>query len=379
MTKHERSSRPDRLSLGRSADPMLDALLDRAPLPDEDPARWQPVAQVLTALTSAPESSELAGEARALEAFRNRARGVPVLSRARPPQEPGMGGVAARPPASGGGGHRHRRHGRASRGGLRRGPACRGPAAGARHHRRAPRGPRQRPRFPPGRLPGPRFAPDSHGQPGEFLIRLRAGRAGPPGHPPSLIGSSIPALAGRLRAGRQPVWPARPVQPRSVHPGPGDSGPGHPGQGTPGQGTPSGSPTPVPTQQPSPWASSSPSAGAAPSPSAMPSTSQPSSPATPSTGQQSRHHHSRHRPLPRAFPLTTRRLLWPRRVPCGGPGPNPPGDSARRRPRRTAPALRPGRPGSPPGGPVPHRAARFPTGRPGAVSGGNRPRWCSPR
>jgi hypothetical protein len=62
---------------------MLDALLDRAPLPDEDPARWQPVAQVLTALTSAPESSELAGEARALEAFRNRARGVPVLSRAR--------------------------------------------------------------------------------------------------------------------------------------------------------------------------------------------------------------------------------------------------------------------------------------------------------
>ena len=62
---------------------MLDALLDRAPLPDEDPARWQPVAQVLTALTSAPESSELAGEARALAAFRSRARGVPVPSRAR--------------------------------------------------------------------------------------------------------------------------------------------------------------------------------------------------------------------------------------------------------------------------------------------------------
>ncbi len=59
----------------------LDALLDRscwtrgsldrvAPLPDGDPARWQPVAQVLAALTSAPESSELTGQARALAEFR---------------------------------------------------------------------------------------------------------------------------------------------------------------------------------------------------------------------------------------------------------------------------------------------------------------------
>jgi hypothetical protein len=101
MTKRERSSRPDRPSLERSLDALLDrslldrdwrdsglldpgaldcaspdrVSLDRAALgrgatPDDDPARWQPVAQVLAALTSAPESSELTGEARALAEFR---------------------------------------------------------------------------------------------------------------------------------------------------------------------------------------------------------------------------------------------------------------------------------------------------------------------
>jgi hypothetical protein len=71
MTKHERSSRPDRPSLERSLDALLDrSLLDRGATPDDDPARWQPVAQVLAALTSAPESSELTGEARALAEFR---------------------------------------------------------------------------------------------------------------------------------------------------------------------------------------------------------------------------------------------------------------------------------------------------------------------
>jgi hypothetical protein len=116
MTKRERSSRPDRPSLERSLDALLDrSLLDRSSLdrdwrdsgsldpgaldcasldsvsldrvsldraalgrgslgrgatPDDDPARWQPVAQVLAALTSAPESSELTGEARALAEFR---------------------------------------------------------------------------------------------------------------------------------------------------------------------------------------------------------------------------------------------------------------------------------------------------------------------
>ncbi len=86
MTKRERRSRPGHPS-GRWS---LDALLDgsrppgRDPLaaqdylaghdrvPDDDLARWRPVAQVLTALTSAPESSELAGEARALAEFRAR-------------------------------------------------------------------------------------------------------------------------------------------------------------------------------------------------------------------------------------------------------------------------------------------------------------------
>ena len=91
MTRHGRSSRPDPPSPGWSADPMLDALLDGGPLPDgEDPARWQPLAEVLTVLTSAPESSELAGEARALAEFRVRARAAPEPSRG-PAPEPGVG------------------------------------------------------------------------------------------------------------------------------------------------------------------------------------------------------------------------------------------------------------------------------------------------
>ncbi|MGI8449474.1 MAG: hypothetical protein ACR2MP_20295, partial [Streptosporangiaceae bacterium] len=68
MARRERNSRPDRPSEERS----LDALLDGGPLPDGDRARWQPVSQVLTALTSVPESSELNGEARALAEFRIR-------------------------------------------------------------------------------------------------------------------------------------------------------------------------------------------------------------------------------------------------------------------------------------------------------------------
>jgi hypothetical protein len=66
MTKRERSSRPDRPSRER----FPDALLDRGAVPDGDPARSQPVVRVLAALTSAPESSELTGEARALAEFR---------------------------------------------------------------------------------------------------------------------------------------------------------------------------------------------------------------------------------------------------------------------------------------------------------------------
>jgi len=39
------------------------------PAPGWRPARWQRVSQVLTALTSVPESNELSGEARALAEF----------------------------------------------------------------------------------------------------------------------------------------------------------------------------------------------------------------------------------------------------------------------------------------------------------------------
>jgi hypothetical protein len=76
MTKRERSSRPDPPCVERSPDVLLDALLEGGPLPDDDPARWQPAAQVLTALTSAPESSELTAEPQALAEFRARPRPV---------------------------------------------------------------------------------------------------------------------------------------------------------------------------------------------------------------------------------------------------------------------------------------------------------------
>ena len=66
--RREKSSRPDRPSDERS----LDALLEGSQLPDGDLTRWQPVSQVLTALTSVPASSELSGEARALAEFRVR-------------------------------------------------------------------------------------------------------------------------------------------------------------------------------------------------------------------------------------------------------------------------------------------------------------------
>ena len=90
MTKRERSSRADRLSLERSPDVLLDGLLEGGPLPDDAPARWQPVTEVLTALTSAPGSGELSGETRALA----RVPG-PAAPRAAagpgPPPPPGLG------------------------------------------------------------------------------------------------------------------------------------------------------------------------------------------------------------------------------------------------------------------------------------------------
>jgi hypothetical protein len=258
---------------------MLDALLDGGPLPDgEDPARWQPVAQVLTALTSAPESSELAGEARALAEFRSRSRGAPRPSRASRRDRWWAASLRIPRPAVAAA------TGAVAMGGLLA-VAYAGdlPAAAQRLAHDtigAPAAARDGgPRLRPG-LPGPGVAPGFHGRAGEFPIRLRAGPGGPPDGPPSLIGLSVPHWPASSAPG--PAGGGPPGRPGQYSPGQYS-----PGQGTPGQaGTPGGSPTPGPTQQPSPWASSSPSPGAAPSPTASPSTS-----------QQSRHQHE---PLPAA-------------------------------------------------------------------------------
>ncbi len=79
----EQRSRPDRPGPERPSGAPLDLLLEGRPLPDGDPGRWQPAALVLAALTSAPESSELAGEARALAEFRARGAGTQPPSRVR--------------------------------------------------------------------------------------------------------------------------------------------------------------------------------------------------------------------------------------------------------------------------------------------------------
>ena len=80
MRKRQRSSQPDHPGLEWSREASLDALLEGGPQPDGDPfpgdepGRWLPVAQVLTALTAAPESRELTGEAQALAQFRGPGR-----------------------------------------------------------------------------------------------------------------------------------------------------------------------------------------------------------------------------------------------------------------------------------------------------------------
>ena len=264
MTKYERGSRPDRLSLGRSAEPVLDALLDGAPLPDEDPARWQPVAQVLAALTSAPESSELAGEARALAEFRGRA--APRRSRLR-----NRGWAASlrvpRPAVAAA-------TGAVAMGGLLA-VAYAGdlPAAAQRLAHDTIGAPAAAHARGPGSRPAPSPGPGSPRDP-------TAGQGSSPS-------GSRPAKSDRRIARGHPSgsasrrWPASSA-PASPTGRPGQYSPGQysPGQYTPGGGSPGGSPTPGPTQQPSPRASSSPSAGATPSPSA-----------TPISSQQSPYHH----------------------------------------------------------------------------------------
>ncbi len=272
MTKYERSSRPDRPSPGRSADPMLDALLDGAQVPDEDPARWQPVARVLAALTSAPESSELAGEARALAEFRSRASAAPPRSRARRNRGWAASLRVPRPAVAAA-------TGAAAMGGLLA-VAYAGdlPAAAQRlahdtigapavtHHGRPGSGPAASPGPVSSRRPtaGQGSSPSSYGPARSDRRIARGHRSGSPYQ--RWLASSAPGGGASGRPGQ-------------YSPGPYSPGQYGPGQGTPGPGTPGQSPTPEPTQQPSPSASSSPPAGAAPSPSAAPSSS-----------QQSRHH-----------------------------------------------------------------------------------------
>ena len=272
MTKHERSSRPDRLSLGRSADPMLDALLDGGPLPDgEDPARWQPVAQVLTALASAPESSEMAGEARALAEFRSRPRGAPRSSGARRRNKgwaaalriPGPAMAAATGAIAMGGLLAVAYAGDLPAAAQRLAHDTIGAPASARDGGSGP-ATSPRPASPLGSTAGQASTPSGYG----------------PGEGDRWIGRGHPSISPYRR------WPARSApgggpsgrpgqySPGQDSPGQGTPGQGTPGQGTPGQGTPGESPTPGPTQQPPPGASSSPSAGATPSPSAAPSSSQ---------------------------------------------------------------------------------------------------------
>ncbi len=93
MTKRERSSRADHLSLERSPDVLLDGLLEGGPLPHDAPAWWLPVTEVLTALTSGPGRGELSGETRALAEFRARPRPVP---RPGPARRRGLGFVTWR-------------------------------------------------------------------------------------------------------------------------------------------------------------------------------------------------------------------------------------------------------------------------------------------
>lgn len=276
MRKHERTSRPDRPSLERSLDALLDrgspdsgsldhAALDRNALADDDPARWQAVAQVLTALTSAPESSELAGEARALAEFRVLAQfqaqtqfqaqfqagahGVRLPSRA-PHRGPGRmtwlpGGRPVVAAATGA----------VLMGGLLA-VAYVGdlpPAAQRLAHDTigAPAG---------GRPASPHPDPAASSQP--------TGSPGPARHQPT----PAPAIPDRRVHGGSSS--GRPHQHRSSGFPSGRSSES-PGSGRQGQsGSPGRSSEPGPTQEPSSSASISPSAGATPSPSAVPSPTQ---------------------------------------------------------------------------------------------------------
>ena len=233
----------------------LDLLLEGYPLPDGDPARWDPAAQVLAALTSAPESSELAGEAQALAAFRARGADAEPPSRVR---RRGPGRLAllrgTRPAVAA-------VTGAVFMGGLLA-VAYAGDLPGAAQ------------RLAHDTIDAPAGGPAATGQeqgvaPGSASLRP-AGSG--PAVPSSRPGAATPDhhAAHGSRAGSP------------YHHRPSGSAPGterglptgHPEQ----SGRPSDSPATGPAQQPSPSASNPPTAGPTPSPSAAPSATRRSAP-----------------------------------------------------------------------------------------------------
>ncbi len=245
----------DHASLDREA-------LDREALPDGDPARWQPVAQVLAALTSAPESSELTGEARALAEFRARAKfqasGADLPSQV-PRRDPGWmtwlpGGRPAVAAATGA----------LLMGGLLA-VAYAGdlPGAAQRLAHKTIDAPAVSPDPGPAASSRPTWPPSSAGPAGHRATHASAG----PDH--RVRGGSASGRPHRYRSSSSPPgsWSGSPRPDRQ-------------GQ----SGSPGRSSEPGPTQDPSPSASISPPSGATPSPSAAPSPT------------RSRHHHPQQSP-----------------------------------------------------------------------------------
>jgi hypothetical protein len=299
MTKRERSSRPDRPSGERFPDALLDRYLldrgsrdngsadrglpdrglpdsgatpdrglpDRGATPDGDPARSQPAARVLAALTSAPDSSELTGEARALAEFRAFAESAAFA--AAPAH-----GADPRPPVP----HRGPRRmtwlpgGRlavaAATGAVLMGGLLAvayagdlpGPAQRLAHNTiDAPAVLDQDPAVSPQLAGTPHPAGRAGQQTTHALVRpdreVPSGSAS--GHPHRHGPSSSPSASS------------------SGRPGSGRLGSGRPGSGRQGQsGRPGRAGEPGPVQAPWPWPSTSPPASATPSPSAAPSPSQ---------------------------------------------------------------------------------------------------------
>lgn len=238
------------------------ASLDRGSLPDGDPARWRAVAQVLAALTSAPESSELTGEARALAEFRAfadaRARGAD-LPRQAPRRGPGWitwlpGGRPAVAAATGA-------------------VLMCGLLAVAYT----------------GYLPAPAQrlahetidAPAASHDPDPAASSLPTGLSSSAGQEGHRAAHASARPDRRVHGGSASGHPHRPGSSSSPSgSSPGRQGSGRPGSGRPGSGrqgqsgSPGRSSEPGPTPEPSSSASISPSAGPTPSPSAAPSPTQ---------------------------------------------------------------------------------------------------------